>query len=134
MKKEQKIPRVSVKIVFRNRKSVLYHKTKDGIRDIPGGHIEFGETILEALKRELKEEFGFNLTKEPKLLYVWTYFSRDKSAHRVYIVYILDIPKKLKFKHKERDDLEFVWLKKNEIKAQKFLPGIERLLLKAVDF
>jgi len=134
MTKDQKFPRVSVKVVFRNRKKVLYHKTKDGIRDIPGGHIEFGETLFDALKRELKEELDFNLKKEPKLLYVWTYFSRDKNIHRVYIVYLLDIPTRLKFKHRERDDLKFIWLGKNEIKAQKFLPEMERLLLKAVDF
>ncbi len=134
MVNSQKHIEVSAKIVFRHKGRFLYHRTKDGARDVPGGHIEFGETIFEALKRELKEELGFILKKEPKLMYAWTYFPRDKSAHRVYLVYLLDIPKMLAFKHQELDDLEFIWLKKDEIKAQKFLPEMERYLLKAVDF
>ena len=46
-----KFPKVSVKIVFRCGGHFLYYITKSGIRDIPGGHVNFGETILEALKR-----------------------------------------------------------------------------------
>jgi len=128
-KKELKI---SVKVVFRAGDKVMFHKTKDGIRDLPGGHIEFGETILEALKRELIEEINFNLKNDPKLLYVWTYIRKNKNIHRVYIVYLIDIgSKQKKFIHQEIDDMEFVWLRKEEIKEQCFLPEMENLLLKA---
>jgi len=99
---------------------------------LPGGHIEFGETILEALKRELIEEINFNLKNDPKLLYVWTYIRKNKNIHRVYIVYLIDIgSKQKKFIHQEIDDMEFVWLRKEEIKEQCFLPEMENLLLKA---
>ncbi|MDP3014933.1 MAG: NUDIX hydrolase [bacterium] len=130
-KKELKI---SVKAVFRAKNKVMFHKSKDGVRDLPGGHIEFGETIIEALKRELMEEINFDLNNDPKLLHVWTYICKNKNIHRVYIVYLIDIgnnPKK--FVHQEVNDMEFVWLKKEKVKEQCFLPEMENLLLKAFD-
>ncbi|MDO5569669.1 MAG: NUDIX domain-containing protein [bacterium] len=51
-------------IIFNNDKTkVLVFKINDG-RDyylIPGGRIEFNETSLDAIKREIKEETGFDL-------------------------------------------------------------------------
>lgn len=118
-----RIPRVSVKAVFRCGDYVLYSKSPKGIRDIPGGHVEFGENTIEALTRELKEELGFKLKKEPKLLYVWTYINRNGTAHRVYIVYIVDVSQKVRFSFKENQGgAKLFWLHKNAIRAQRFLP------------
>src|SRR4030042_186709 len=63
-----KFPEACVKIIFRCGDYVLYYRTRKGIKDIPGGHIHFGETIFEALKRELREEIGFELETEPPLI------------------------------------------------------------------
>ena len=127
------IPRVSVKAVFRCGDYVLYSKNSKGIRDIPGGHVEFGENTIDALKRELKEELGFKLKKKPHLLHVWTYINRDKTAHRVYIVYVVDVPKKVRFHFKDNQGgTKLFWLHKSAIRAQKFLPEMGRYLLMAV--
>lgn len=127
-----KFPKVTVKAIFRCGDKVLFYRTKNGIQDIPGGHIKFGEKILEALKRELIEEIGFKLEIEPKLLHAWTYISRSSLAHRVYIGYLIDIPETKQFESKEfGKDIEFIWIDKDEIKNQHFLPEIEEVLLKA---
>jgi 8-oxo-dGTP diphosphatase len=38
---------------------IIHHK-KSGLWLSPGGHIDKGETVLDALKREIKEELGFD--------------------------------------------------------------------------
>lgn len=48
---------VAVKaLIFEDGKLLLLNKKHEGFWDIPGGRIEFGETIESALKRELAEE------------------------------------------------------------------------------
>src|SRR3954471_19845132 len=33
-----------------------------GVYEVPGGHVDFGEDIVEALKREVREELGKDIT------------------------------------------------------------------------
>ena len=130
--KKEKIPEVSVKVVFKCGNKVLYQESGH-TRDIPGGHIEFGETVLGALKRELQEELNYKLETEPCLLYAWSYTSRDKTAHKIYIVYVLNLENEIKFYSQEDSSLKFIWLDKADIKSKKFLPEMEKLFIKAVN-
>lgn len=36
-------------------------KNERGLWEFPGGAVEFGETLAEALKREMREEYGFEI-------------------------------------------------------------------------
>jgi len=67
--------RPSVYAVIVQDGKVLLSKQWDGY-DFPGGKIELGETIEEALVREVKEETGFEVKVE-KLLNNFTSFFRN---------------------------------------------------------
>jgi len=94
----------------------------------PGGKMEWGESILGALGRELKEELNYSLKREPELFSVFNYISKDKKEHTVFIDYIYPLAKKLKLSSPEK--LEILWLTKREIiaknitKDEKFLNKI----------
>lgn len=51
-------------IVKRDENDELY----PGAWEFPGGHLENGETLVEGLKRELKEEIGLNRDFESRII------------------------------------------------------------------
>ncbi|KPJ73099.1 hypothetical protein AMJ48_02555 [Parcubacteria bacterium DG_74_1] len=55
---------------------------------LPGGHVEYGETVEKAIKREIKEELGISV-KIKKLFGVYSGPKRDPRYHTVSIVYLL---------------------------------------------
>ena len=64
MKKEQQYPEPTVgALIFNEKDQLLIVKTHKwhGNYTIPGGHVELGEHLEEALGREIKEETGLNL-------------------------------------------------------------------------
>lgn len=61
---KQQLPAVTVGALIFNQKGKVFlmrsHKWR-GKYVVPGGHIELGETMKEALKREIKEETALNI-------------------------------------------------------------------------
>ena len=70
----KKYPNVTVKVIFRYRNETLILGHKNGVFSFPGGRINWGESILGALNRELKEELSVNLID-------MIYFSTHQAVH-----------------------------------------------------
>ena len=122
----KKYPNVSVKIIFKYKNKVLMLHQRNGKFDFPGGRIEWEESPLAALNRELKEELNYSLRKEPQLFSVWSYISKNKRRHTILIDYIYPLAKKSEFFSLEK--AEPLWLTKEEliriIKDKKFVKKI----------
>ena len=113
----------------------MYFTRTNGHHGVPGGHLEYGEQPLDGLRRELREELGYTLTKEPQPLGAWTHFDQEKDNHRITIAYIYDLPKKVDFKWQagpdEENFLAFVWIKSSDIEQQGFSPKYLEIMKRA---
>jgi 8-oxo-dGTP diphosphatase len=56
------------------------------VYELPGGHIDFGEDIVEGLKREIKEEFGMSVSIGD-VFAAFTYANEIKGSHSIEVVF-----------------------------------------------
>jgi 8-oxo-dGTP diphosphatase len=73
---------------------------------LPGGHVEYGETVEEAIKREMKEELGIPVKIE-KLIGVYSDPKRDPRGHTVSVAYLLKRGKGRIKLNKESSEFKF---------------------------
>ena len=118
-KKMKKYPNVTIKIILRYKNQILLLRHKNGVFSFPGGRMEWRESILGALNRELTEELGYSLKNEPELLDVWNYIAKNKLRHSVMINFIQQLPEKPKFVSPEK--LEILWLTKKQLINKKII-------------
>ncbi len=74
-------------VVKRNDNDDLF----PGAWEFPGGHLEDNETIFEGLKRELKEEIGYDLVNKP----IITNYSDNikNNIHKIELDFIINVNK-----------------------------------------
>lgn len=81
--------------------------------ELPGGHIEFGESITDGLKREFQEEFGVDIIVGD-VLYAFTYLNGDEHVIEVDFLARLADPLVQITIHPE-DHSEYRWVTKDEL-------------------
>lgn len=84
--------------------------------DIVGGRIEPGDSLLENLKREIKEEVGLDYFGIPKLIAAQDILKPDK--HVVRLTYTGEIEGDPKI---DEDHIEAKWFTVEEVKVLEFL-------------
>ena len=117
------ILQVGVKVFLKNKKGkyllvkrspVKYPDVK-GVWDIVGGRIEPGTTLLENLKREVKEETGLEIISEPRLVSAQDIIPTPEK-HVVRLSYVADTEGEPILDTDE--NVEYRWLTVDEIKKQ----------------
>jgi len=114
---EEKYPEVSVGGLILNKDGevllVRSHKWP-GVNKytMPGGHIEIGETIEEALKREVKEEVGLEVEPIEFLTFQEAIFSKEffKPKHFIFLDFLCKA-KKSDVELDGNELQEYLWVK-----------------------
>jgi ADP-ribose pyrophosphatase YjhB (NUDIX family) len=128
-------------ILINDNKILLQKPLNDDGYSLPGGHIQFGETNAETLKREYKEETGIDIIVN-ELKWVQEVFWKwgAEYCHQISLSYLIstkdetNIPMKYSFEGIENigkieNKIMFYWIPIDEIGAIKtFPPNIEELL------
>ncbi len=96
-------------------KRALAKKFLPGVFELPGGHVEFGEDIIEGLKREIKEEFESEVNVGDPF-FVFTYTNNIKGSHSVEVLYFCKFITPLnKIMIHPDDHSEYKWFAEDEL-------------------
>jgi len=128
-------------IVHDEKILTVKHKIDSGFYALPGGHLEWGESVQECMKREIIEELGIT-PKIGRLLYVRNFVEENKQSIEFFFE-ILNSASFLKINDlggTHRHELvEICWIGKNDskiIKPQQVQTGLnnDNLLSDVIKF
>lgn len=86
------------------------------VYELPGGHIDFGEDIVDGLKREIKEEFGMNIeVGDP--FFVFTYHNQIKGSHSIEAIFFAHFDDDIQqISLNPEDHSEYIWCSETELR------------------
>lgn len=85
------------------------------VYELPGGHIDWGENLIEGLKREIREEFEMGVSVGDPFA-AFTYKNEVKGSHSVEVVYFAKFTDPLEKIVVHADDhSEFCWVSEVEL-------------------
>ena len=98
-------------IVKRSENDSLY----PGAWEFPGGHLEDGETLKQGLKRELKEEIGYDKEINPIITHYYDEIKEKNGEiiHDIEIDFIINVEKDKVDVKLSDEHTDFKWVKKN---------------------
>lgn len=123
--------RVGVAILVCRSGYILLGKRKTahafGMYGLPGGHVEYGETLEECVARELKEET--DLVGGPPVLVTATSDVFDSGKHYITLFYKVDVPADAQPVNVEPEKKEsWEWMSPHEIPPGTTMPGLTKVL------
>ena len=116
-------------IIMRDEKVLLVRRREDdflgGVYEFPGGVVEEGEGLADALIREVREETGLRVSGIGRYLGFFDYDSEDGERRRVFNFQV-EVSEPLKIQLKEHD--RFVWADEKKLGEFELSEDILRIL------
>jgi 8-oxo-dGTP pyrophosphatase MutT (NUDIX family) len=85
------------------------------VYELPGGHIDFGEDIVDGLRREIKEEFGADVSIGDPFA-SFTYTNDIKGSHSIEVIYFASFTSPIEDIVLNPDDhSEYGWFSEDEL-------------------
>jgi nucleoside triphosphatase len=134
-KKEKKYPEPVVGALIINKEGkILLAKSKKWVDQytVFGGHVELGETLEEAVKREVKEEAGIDVEVLDKLSFMDSIFDKNfhEKKHFVFVDYLCKFngdEKSIKL-NGEFNEKDYVWTDPKEALELSLPEGTKRII------
>lgn len=112
-------------------------KWKDNSYTVFGGHVETGETMEEAIKREVLEETGLKVEVLAKIGFLESIFDKDfhEDKHFIFLDFLCRYGgEKDKVKLNEEFEDEYVWVKPGEALSMKIPIGTRRIIEEYLEY
>lgn len=86
-----------------------------GIYELPGGHVDFGEDAITALKREIYEELEMSV-EVGDVFFEFSYMNEVKKSHSIEVIYFARFIESIdKIQIHPEDHSEYRWFAENEL-------------------
>ena len=112
-------------IIRRDNKILLCKNNEDGHYFLPGGHVEFGDSLIDTIYKELQEEIGLSKNQINNLSYKSylenVYVDNKNKHHELNMIFTAILDHNLKTESKE-DHISFEWILMNDIQNIDLLP------------
>ena len=121
--------------IFNSKGKLLLTKSPkwEGLYSVPGGHVELGETIEEAAKREAKEEVGLDITFERVLMVQDAVYPKEFSRRKHFIFIECICRSDGKVIIDNREIVDYIWIepkKSLELKTDRFTKNVIETYIK----
>lgn len=124
MEKIEKVELTNLCLVHRGGLLLLQNRVKEDWKGLalPGGHVEPGESIVESVIREMREETGLEI-KNPRLCGI-KQFPIDGGRYLVFLFETEEFEGELR----SSEEGQMVWIQRDELPAYRTVEALDTLL------
>lgn len=123
-------------IAYKDKKILIAHRNNSGQManrwEFPGGKVDEGETEIEAIHREMKEEFDVDVQVKEKITTSYFVHNEKKSLLEVYLVELSHDGIDKKYSLTEHS--EYKWVDYKEIPVDNFVDSDLRVYPEVISF
>lgn len=118
-------PKIGVDVFVRRDGRFIMQRRKnahgDGTWSLPGGHLEFGESVEDCARREVMEELGVTL-RDPRIVTFTNDVFADEGKHYITIFVVSDFGAGEPLICEPEKSERFGWFEWNDMPQPLFLP------------